>query len=234
MLRSGKNFHKSSVSKQEKIRVSKEYSSCNIFKQCQNEMFVGAIKKSQNSGNLRAVDKDSFVGVLDSVEENTCRALLRAGLKKDNILLIEHSVPIGKKHTESGFPTHIGSLDSFADTKDNEIYYRHPDNNWYGYKCIAFLFDTCGQVNTQGPQILATLQAINIVPGCVITATFCRARISKEKHLQHRTEFLQNVMRVLLEKGVIMHRKVSVMKYAGDGQGNRGAPMEFLLITSEK
>lgn len=221
------------MGKQILVAVSKSYAN-NLYKDKQNKAFTLAIQNSLKSQglSLATIGDDSFIGVLDSVERNSCNALIQQGLKKQHILIVEHDPLIAERHVRAGFSTHIGSLFSFSDKQEYGYIYTRPDNNWYNYLCRGFFFDLCGLVTTGAKQVLETLRAIHIVPGAVFAVTFCRARIHAEKHIRFRNNFIDNFRRVLAVKHVHLNKHIDIIRYAGDGRGQRGAPMEFLLFTT--
>ena len=208
------------------MRISKNYCN-NKNKKIQNELFINQIKKISNMKNLNLLDHNSFIGILDSIEGNTTKMLLSNGLKKDNILIIEHKEHIAKKHLKKDIPCHLGTLESFAHDKYDEIY-TESDSNWRNYNCAGWYFDTCGHVCKQGPQILSVLDKTFIQSGCVLSFTFCRGRILKEKHEEDMNIFIENLNMLFEKRNLTLHH-INNYCYSGDGNGNRGSPMEWSL-----
>ena len=208
------------------VKISKSYHN-NKNKKLQNELFIQQIKKMCKMKNFDLLDNNSFIGILDSIEGNTTKMLLSNGLKKDNILIIECKKDIVRKHLRRGIPCHYGTLESFADDKYDDIYVQ-ADSNWRNYNCIGWYFDTSGHVSKQGSQILLVLNKTSIQSGCVLSFTFCKARILQEKHEENMNIFIQNLI-TFFEKKSLTLSLIHNYCYSGDGNGKRGSAMEWSL-----
>jgi hypothetical protein len=208
------------------VKLSKVYSN-NFHKIKQNTLFINKIKSIQKV-ELNKINNDCFVGTLDSIEENTTKLLTKNGLKKSNILIVESNEKIGKLHEDNGIPCHIGDLESFADDENDKVY-SEKNNNWRKYLCIGWNFDTCGHVTTQGKQILAVVNKTCFASGCVLAFTFCRSRKTKENHNKDYHDF-QKKLTLLLKKKNMSLKKVTRYLYSGDGNGNRGALMDWSMF----
>jgi hypothetical protein len=216
-----------------KIRIIvKKSFYANKNKKTINQYFVRQIQSNLDKIGLDFSDLDNnfYIGALDSIERNTSNEFLYNGLSKDNILLVESKSQIALNHIENGFPCHHGTLESFADDK-YDVTYSEPHAEYRTSICLGWYFDMYGQIGKQSQGILSTIAKtqFNIYYGCVFAFTFCRGRVKKYVHEYNKKIFIKKLIMLVKSKGCNSIIIKEQHKYCGDGNGERGAPMDWFL-----
>lgn len=167
-----------------------------------------------------------YIATLDSKERNTTNLFLANGFSKRNLLAIEENDDVAKSHFKANIPCHNGKLSSFSDDA-NDVFYSKTPNNYRNAYALAFNFDMWGQICKQSKEILPTIKKTTFKRGSILSFTFCRGRISIEKHKKDKEIFLDDLIEEMKKKGFCI-KFVSSLKYAGDGE-KRGSPMEWFM-----
>ena len=141
---------------------------------------------------------NSFVGVFDGVERNTARTLMSMGVQKSAILLNELNAAVAKSHIADGFPVHEGV--NFGDSFFDDMYHLE-HQAWRVYICLGWYFDTCGEIATQKPSLLSTIQKLKLLDGSVLAFTFSRNRKKISEYLNEKCLFIKEVNKILAAKG---------------------------------
>ena len=174
-----------------------------------NETFSSGIKKIDNKN-------DFFVGVLDSLEHNTSNSLMKYGIKKEQIFLVENNNDVYNSHIQNDFKTFKGSLDEFVES-----------NIKFNKECLGWYFDTCGCIRTQEPGILNIIRDLNLINGSILGFTFSKRDNAGNKHQKQLDKFI-----LKLEK-IINFEIIYELEYSGDKFGeyqNNASKMHTLII----
>ena len=174
-----------------------------------NETFSSGIKKIDNKN-------DFFVGVLDSLEHNTSNSLMKYGIKKEQIFLVENNNDVYNSHIQNDFKTFKGSLDEFVES-----------NIKFNKECLGWYFDTCGCIRTQEPGILNIIRDLNLINGSILGFTFSKRDNVGNKHQKQLDKFI-----LKLEK-IINFEIIYELEYSGDKFGeyqNNASKMHTLII----
>ena len=173
-----------------------------------NETFSSGIKKIDNKN-------DFFVGALDSVEHNTSNSLMKYGIKKEQIFLVENNNDVYNSHIQNDFKTFKGSLDEFVES-----------NIKFNKECLGWYFDTCGCIRTQEPGILNIIRDLNLINGSILGFTFSKRDNAGNKHQKQLNKFI-----LKLEK-IINFEIIYELEYSGDkfGEYQKNASKMHTLI----
>jgi len=173
-----------------------------------NEIFSSKINKIENKNNF-------FVGVLDSVEHNTSNSLMKYGIKKEQIFLVENNNDVYNSHIQNDFKTFKGSLDEFVES-----------NIKFNKYCLGWYFDTCGCIRTQEPGILNIIRDLNLINGSILGFTFSKRDNAGNKHQKQLNKFI-----LKLEK-IINFEIIYELEYSGDkfGEYQKNASKMHTLI----
>ena len=174
-----------------------------------NIKFIGYIA----SAKLKYNCDNSFVGALDSIENNTSKLLLSIGINKKNILLVESNNKVSLSHIKQKFPTYKGTLEEFS---NNICSSKTLDNN----KCLGWYFDTCGMIHTQKNGIFNVIKKSNLIDGSVLAFTFTRTRVKKFDYDEQKKEFIKNINMLISSKGFTF-KKIFDYDYSGAIIGKR-------------
>ena len=188
---------KGSKNKPKKISIINSIKSFdnNENKNMCNKTFSSGIKKIDNKN-------DFFVGVLDSVEHNTSNSLMKYGIKKEQIFLVEKHNGVYNSHIQNDFKTYKGSLDEFVES-----------NIKFNKECLGWYFDTCGCIRTQEPGILNIIRDLNLINGSILGFTFDKRDNTGNKHQKQLDKFI-----LKLEK-IINFEIIYELEYSGDKFG---------------
>jgi hypothetical protein len=159
-----------------------------------NANFMTEVVNSKLENNC--YENNYFVGVLDSIENNTSNTLISNGIKKENILLVESNKEIAKLHIEKKFKTYFGTLKEFGNDNTNETFLK---NN----KCLGWYFDTCGTISTQNKGVFNSIKKSNLINGTILGFTFCRSRMSCSKYITHKHLFMNDLNVLTNTKGLM-------------------------------
>ena len=160
-----------------------------------NNIFTLEIIKIRNNNNF-------FVGVLDSVEYNTSNSLMKYGIKKNQIFLVEENDYVYNSHIQNDFKTYNGSLDKFVES-----------NIKFNKDCLGWYFDTCNSISTQEQGILNIIRDLNLIPGSILGFTFDKRGRAGSIHKTNIVNFQND-----LEK-IINFEKIYELEYSGDKFG---------------
>ena len=188
---------KGSKNKPKKISIINSIKSFdnNENKNMCNKTFSSGIKKIDNKN-------DFFVGALDSVEHNTSNSLMKYGIKKEQIFLVETNNDVYNSHIQNDFKTYKGSLDEFVES-----------NIKFNKECLGWYFDTCGCIRTQEPGILNIIRDLNLINGSILGFTFSKRDNAGNKHQKQLDKFI-----LKLEK-IINFEIIYELEYSGDKFG---------------
>jgi hypothetical protein len=179
----------------------------NANKNICNEIFSSGIKKIDNKN-------DFFVGVLDSVEHNTSNSLMKHGIKKEQIFLVENNIDVYNSHIQHDFKTYKGSLDEFVES-----------NIKFNKYCLGWYFDTCGCIRTQEPGILNIIRDLNLINGSILGFTFSKRDNAGNKHQNQLDKF---ILKLEINFEIIYELEYSGNKF-GEYQKN-ASNMHTLII----
>lgn len=175
---------------------------------------------------------NSFVGVLDSVERNTCETFLSYGVPKDSLLIVEMDPTVAQIHTNAGFATtHEGTLTDFASDDYDDLYHEE-GRAWRVYSCRGFYFDTCGTISTQKKGIFDTILKLQLISQSILGFTFTkRSTIQGAKYEEERNLFNSELSLLLRKKGFQMCLKLE-HAYSGDClfEKSPGAAMDTFIV----
>jgi hypothetical protein len=173
-----------------------------------NKTFSSEINKIDNKNNF-------FVGVLDSVEHNTSNCLMKYGIKKEQIFLVEKHNGVYNSHIQNDFKTFKGSLNDLSKKKIV----------WTS-DCLGWYFDTCGCIRTQEPGILNIIRDLNLINGSILGFTFSKRDNAGNKHQKQLDKF------ILKLKKIIDFEIIYELEYSGDkfGEYQKNASKMHTLI----
>ena len=176
-----------------------------------NEIISSGIKKIDNIDNKN----DFFVGALDSVEHNTSNTLMKCGIKKEQIFLVETNNDVYNSHIQNDFKTYKGSLDEFVES-----------NIKFNKECLGWYFDTCGCIRTQEPGILNIISDLKLISGSILGFTFSKRDNAGNKHQKQLDKF------ILKLKKIIDFEMIYELEYSGDkfGEYQKNASKMHTLI----
>lgn len=176
-----------------------------------NETFSSGIKKIDNIDNKN----DFLVGVFDSVEHNTSNSLMKYGIKKEQIFLVENNPDVYNNHIQNDFKTFKGSLNDLSKKKIV----------WTS-DCLGWYFDTCGCIRTQEPGILNIIRDLNLINCSILGFTFNKRDNAGNKHQKQLDKFI-----LKLEK-IINFEIIYELEYSGNkfGEYQKNASNMHTLI----
>ena len=203
-----------------KLKIPKKISIINSIKSFANnenknicnETFSSGIKKIDNIDNKN----NFFVGVLDSVEHNTSNSLMKYGIKKEQIFLVENNIDVYNSHIQHDFKTYKGSLDEFVES-----------NIKFNKYCLGWYFDTCGCIRTQENGILNIIRDLKLINGSILGFTFSKRDNVGNKHQKQLDKF------ILKLKKIINFEIIYELEYSGNNFGEyqkNASNMHTLII----
>ncbi len=195
------------------------------FKNNQNKTFVNFLfssqiifLKKQHPHNLN----NFIVGVLDSIERNTCNALMAVGIQKQEILLVEQNSDIALSHMNDGFQTYHGDLKSLATSTAS---------NWSQRVCLGWYFDMFGTISTQKDGIFSVIYNLNLTDGSILAFTFCRRGMTAQNYKNQKATFINQLSEHLKLKGFELNSLLFEHNYSGKYMfdKSRGSPMDSFV-----